>query len=131
VALVTGVFDILHVGHVQLIEAASQHGMVWVGINGDRAVKWLKGEGRPVNTYTDRAAMLAALEHVSAVFEIVDTRVDGAIRAVKPAYWIKGGDYTLETLDKHEVQAANDVGACIILFGRVGDYSTTKILQRL
>jgi D-beta-D-heptose 7-phosphate kinase/D-beta-D-heptose 1-phosphate adenosyltransferase len=131
IALVTGCFDIIHVGHVKLIEAASQHGVVWVGINGDSAVKWLKGEGRPHNTYMDRAILLASMEKVSGVFEIVDTRVGGAIRVVRPAFWVKGGDYTLETLDKDEVQAANEVGARIILFGRVGDYSTTNILKRL
>ncbi len=54
-----------------------------------------------------------------------------ALRMLAPTYWVKGGDYTLATLDPGEVEAARESGTEIILLPTIGEYSTTKILERL
>ena len=137
VVLVTGCFDILHRGRVALFERAAGYKdrkgsiEVWAGLNSDRAVKQLKGASRPVNDYESRAVVIAGLAAVDHVFEIDDVRVAEAIRLVRPIIWVKGGDYTLDTLDKEEVKAANEVQADIELIPILGSYSTTGILRRL
>jgi rfaE bifunctional protein nucleotidyltransferase chain/domain len=131
ICLTTGCFDVLHIGHLRLLEHAATYGVLFVGINTDRSIKELKGDSRPINTLDHRAAMLSALRFVNAVFPIDDLRVDKAIRLINPDFWLKGGDYTLDNLDKDEVKAANDVGAQIVLFRSPHSISTTSILSRL
>jgi rfaE bifunctional protein nucleotidyltransferase chain/domain len=132
ISLATGVFDILHVGHKRLLEeAVIGDEYLFVGINSDRAVKMLKGHDRPINSEMDRAEMMAALQCVGYVFIIDSTRVTDAIRTVRPTKWYKGGDYTLQTLNKEEVKAANEVGADIVIVPATAGYSTTSILSRI
>ena len=127
-----GCFDMLHVGHVRYLEAARALGdQLMVGVNADWAVKALKGPGRPVNTTSDRMTVLAALNCVSYVVPIDSVRVDDFIRDTKAAVWAKGGDYTLDTLDKGEVAAANDVGTKIEIIPATEGFSTTKTLKKL
>jgi len=133
ILLATGCFDILHRGHVQLLEEARDSfpgHPVWLGLNSDRAVRELKGEPRPVNDFESRAIVMAGLESVHHVFEIDDVRVADAIRLILPRVWLKGGDYTLETLDQEERKAAEEVGAKIHLVPTIQGYSTTNILKK-
>lgn len=137
--LATGCFDILHRGHVELLircreiadSGARGPGNVAVGLNSDRAVKMLKGESRPIHCYSDRAYVMAGLEMVDFVFEIDDMRVAETIRQLRPTIWVKGGDYTIDTLDKGEVAAADEVGTSIQFVPAVAGYSTTSILSKL
>lgn len=136
--LATGCFDILHRGHVELLEICRSIadpktviGNVAVGLNSDRSVVMLKGHTRPIHKYEDRAFMMSALESVDFVFQIDSLRVTDAIRALRPTDWVKGGDYTLDTLDKDEVKAANEVGAKIHIVPTIGKHSTTNILSKL
>lgn len=134
IVLATGCFDILHLGHVLMLEQVRKRYptlMLWIGINSDAAVGALKGPGRPVHDYRSRATVMAALECVNKVFEIDDIRVAAALRMVRPQVWVKGGDYTLETLDQTEVAAANEVQADILIIPTIGNYSTTSILGKL
>lgn len=132
IGLCTGVFDVIHVGHKRMLEeAASSCDEVVVGINSDNAVMALKGPGRPINSEMDRAEMLAGLVAVGSVFIINATNVAEAIRMVKPAKWFKGGDYTLQTLDPHEVATAREVGAEIVLIPSTKGYSSTGIINKL
>lgn len=130
--ITNGCFDILHVGHIRYLEAARALGdQLVVGVNTDWAVKALKGEGRPINPFRDRMAVLAALQCVSYVVPIDDIRVDGFIRQMRATTWVKGGDYTLDTLDQGEVKAARDVGTKIVILPVVQGVSTTNILKRV
>lgn len=134
IILATGCFDVLHRGHVELFQMARARrpsGLLWVGLNSDRAVRELKGPERPVHSYPDRAYVVAALQSVDRVFEIDDMRVAETIRLIRPIAWIKGGDYTLNTLDKDEVAAAREVDAEIVLIPTIGNYSTTNTLKKL
>lgn len=129
IVLVTGCFDVIHVGHVNLLRHAATFGPVVVGVNCDEAVRTLKGPTRPVNTLNDRMAVLGAMNDVMWVMPVWDLRVNKTILAIRPNYWVKGGDYAIDTLDKDEVAAARAVGAEIIIFPSTG-HSTTKILSK-
>jgi D-beta-D-heptose 7-phosphate kinase/D-beta-D-heptose 1-phosphate adenosyltransferase len=130
--LTNGCFDTLHVGHIRLLERASMFGsQLVVAINSDASVRMLKGEGRPIFWLSERMEMIAALSYVTLVTSFPDNNVANVIRHLRPHCWIKGFGYTMDTLDKSEVQAANDVGAAIVILPKFGEYSTTGILERM
>src|SRR5215467_14533972 len=90
-----GCFDLLHLGHVRYLQAARALGdFLAVGLNGDRSVCELKGTGRPITTETDRAEILAALQCVDLVTIFPKTRATQFLVAVRPAVYVKGGDYS-------------------------------------
>ena len=96
-----GCFDLLHLGHVTYLETARGQGdVLLVGVNGDDSVRKLKGPGRPVNTEGDRAAVLAGLESVTAVFVFREPEATEFLRMAEPDVYVKGGDYTLDTLNQ-------------------------------
>lgn len=131
IAFTNGCFDLIHRGHVELLTRASSYGKLFVGINDDVAVRALKGPTRPVNKELDRAFLVAALQCVAVVVIIRDTNVAEALRRLAPDSWIKGGDYTLDTLNKDEVDAAREAGTDIVLLPHLTDISSTKILERM
>ena len=95
-----GCFDLLHLGHVRYLEAARARGdILIVGVNGDQSVRQLKGPGRPLNDERTRAEVLAALECVDVVTIFPEVRATRFIEAVRPAIYVKGGDYSSETLN--------------------------------
>lgn len=131
VILTNGCFDILHVGHVLLLEMArSLGGGLVVGLNADWAVARLKGPTRPVNSEKDRARVIAALASVSLVTIFPSDNAVELIKRVRPHVWVKGGDYTLETLNQDEVAMAAAVGAAIRILPKAEGYSTTNVLAR-
>ena len=122
-----GVFDILHLGHVTYLETARNCGdALLVGVNGDAAVRELKGKGRPVNSETDRAAVLAALESVSAICIFPEKTMTKFLAAAQPDIYVKGGDYTLETLNQDERRAVESAGGKIEIIPFVPGKSTTE-----
>lgn len=131
VAYTNGCFDLLHRGHVELLTRASAYGHLFVGINDDAAVRSLKGPARPVNTEKDRAFVVAELRCVAVVVIIRDTTMSDALRRLAPDFWIKGGDYTMKTLNEKEVMAANEAGTDIVLLPHLTDISSTKIMERM
>jgi rfaE bifunctional protein nucleotidyltransferase chain/domain len=127
-----GCFDLLHVGHVRYLRAARALGDVLiVGLNGDRSVYELKGAGRPVMTQHDRAEILAALESVDLVTVFPEIRATKFLAAVRPAVYVKGGDYTSETLDQEEGMILKDVGAAIRLIPFEKGYSTSGLIEQI
>ena len=127
-----GCFDLLHLGHVTYLEKARNLGdLLLVGVNSDAAVRGLKGEGRPVNNEHDRAAVLAALESVDAVCIFPDVRATQFLAAAQPDVYVKGGDYTLDTLDQTERGVVEQGGGKIELIPFVPGKSTTSLLQKL
>ena len=127
-----GCFDLLHVGHVRYLQAARGLGdMLAVGLNGDRSVRELKGNGRPFNNEGDRAEMLAALECVDFVTIFPEMRATQFILAAQPAIYAKGGDYTSETLNAEERAALQKLGAEIRIIPFEKGYSTSLLLEQL
>ena len=124
-----GCFDLLHVGHVRYLQAARELGdMLVVAVNGDESVRALKGPTRPVNPEADRAEVLAGLGCVDLVTIFPDVRATGLIRSVRPHLYVKGGDYTPDSLDADERAALAEVGAEVQILPLVPGRSTTKIL---
>ena len=94
VVFTNGCFDLLHEGHVRYLETAKGLGDVLIlGLNSDRSVTTLKGEGRPINTQMDRAYILAALEAVDYVVIFDEDTPYNLIKAIKPHTLVKGSDY--------------------------------------
>ena len=99
--MTNGCFDLLHLGHVTYLETARNLGdALLVGVNSDAAVRGLKGEGSPLNNESDRAAVIAALRAVNYVCIFPDVRATEFLAAAKPDIYVKGGDYTLDTLEQ-------------------------------
>jgi len=127
-----GCFDILHLGHVTYLENARNFGdALLVGVNSDEATRKLKGAGRPVNSETDRAAVLAALAGVDGVCIFTDTAATKFLAAAQPDIYVKGGDYTLETLNQDERRAVESAGGKIVLVPFVPGKSTTSLLEKI
>lgn len=130
IVFTNGVFDILHVGHVQLLRRAKALGdLLVVGVNSDRSVRRLKGPHRPVNQERDRLALVMALDAVDhAVLFDADHPAD-LIRALRPHIHVKGGDYAGKQLP--EEVAVAEVGACTVLLPLVAGRSTTGLIDRI
>ena len=130
--LTNGCFDLLHLGHVRYLEAARSLGdRLVVAINGDDSVRALKGEGRPLNRERERAEVVAALECVDHVVIFSEVRVTRLLEQVRPAIYVKGGDYTADTLDPEERAALEKTGAQIRILPFEPGYSTSGLIERL
>lgn len=127
-----GCFDLLHLGHVTYLEAARNLGdALLVGVNGDSGVQRLKGAGRPINEEHDRAAVLAALASVDGVFIFPELRAVQFLSRARPDIYVKGGDYTLETIDQEERRAVEQAGGRIVFIPFVPGKSTTALVEKI
>jgi rfaE bifunctional protein nucleotidyltransferase chain/domain len=127
-----GCFDLLHLGHVTYLETARNLGdALLVGVNADSAVSELKGPNRPVTPEDDRAAVLAALESVDAVCIFTERTATSFLALAQPDIYVKGGDYTVETINQQERQAVESAGGKISIIPFVPGKSTTAILQKI
>jgi len=123
-----GCFDLLHVGHVSLLEQARQMGdRLIVAVNSDRSVRRLKGGGRPLVPERERSQVLAALSAVDAVVVFDETTPLRLIEALRPDVLVKGGDYT-----RRDVVGATEVqswGGRLELVPVVVGHSTTALIE--
>ena len=127
-----GCFDLLHVGHVRYLQAARALGDVLVvGLNGDRSVHELKGAGRPIANQFDRAEILAAMACVDLVTIFPEIRATKFLAAVRPAVYVKGGDYTPRTLDEEELAILKEIKAEIRLIPFETGYSTSGLIEQI
>jgi D-beta-D-heptose 7-phosphate kinase/D-beta-D-heptose 1-phosphate adenosyltransferase len=131
VVFTNGVFDLLHVGHVTVLEAArAEGGALVVGVNSDDSVRRLaKGDDRPLVPWTERARVLAALACVDCVVPFEEATPLELIRALRPDVLVKGADYALE-----EIVGAADVtawGGRVVRIPLVAGKSTTDLIRRL
>lgn len=127
-----GCFDLLHAGHVAYLEAARSLGdALLVGLNGDSSVRELKGPTRPLNAEADRARVLAALECVSAVVVFPEKRAVRFLSEARPDLYVKGGDYTLETIDQDERRAVESGGGRIVFIPFLPGRSTTGLVAKI
>lgn len=127
-----GCFDLLHLGHVTYLEAARNRGdMLLIGVNGDEGVRQLKGPTRPINSEFDRAAVLASLQCVDGVCIFADKTATRFLAHAQPDIYVKGGDYTLETLNQDERRTVEQAGGRIVIQPFVPGKSTTSILEKI
>ena len=127
-----GCFDLLHPGHVTYLESARNQGdALLLGLNGDDSVRQLKGEGRPVNSEADRAVVVAALQSVDAVCIFAEKTATRFLAAAQPDIYVKGGDYTLETVNQDERRTVEQGGGRLIIIPVVPGKSTTTLLGKI
>ena len=124
---VNGTFDVLHRGHLDLLNYAKSLGeYVVVGIDSDERVKQMKGSTRPINRLMDRAHMLANLKSVDEVrFFGNDKELENLVKDVKPDIMVVGSDW------KGKSVIGSYWAADLHFFDRVGDYATTKTIQSI
>ncbi len=130
IVFTNGCFDLLHVGHITLLEDCHRFGSKLIlGLNADASVSRLKGPSRPIVAERERARVMAALASVDAVVLFADDTPLDLIRTLTPDVLVKGGDYTIETVVGHElVQAA---GGRVEIIPTVEGFSTTNIVKKL
>ncbi len=129
IVFTNGCFDILHIGHIRLLEEARRRGdRLIVGVNSDSSVRRLKGASRPVVGEVERARVLAALSAVDAVVVFEEDTPLRLIEAIRPDVLVKGGDYTEDkVLGANEVRAA---GGRVELIPLVPGTSTTQLIAK-
>ena len=130
IALANGCFDILHRGHVALLQEARRAADVLiVAVNADESVRRLKGSADPVNTLGDRLEVLVALSCVDNVIPFDEDRPTELIGALRPDLLVKGGDYTEDTIP--EAGLVRDLGGRVHIVPRVPLHSTAPIVQQV
>jgi D-glycero-beta-D-manno-heptose 1-phosphate adenylyltransferase len=131
VVFTNGVFDILHRGHVACLQAARRlGGSLVLGLNSDASARQLgKGPDRPLNPELDRAFVLAGLEAVSLVILFDERTPVALLRRVRPAIYVKGGDYDMEALE--ETAVVRSWGGRSIAMPFVEGYSTSSLVRRV
>jgi D-glycero-beta-D-manno-heptose 1-phosphate adenylyltransferase len=127
-----GCFDLLHLGHVTYLESARNQGdALLIGVNSDEAVRQLKGPTRPVNSEFDRAAVLAALQSADGVCIFEEKRATRFLECSQPDIYVKGGDYTIATIDQEERRLVEQMGGRIVIVPIVPGKSTTVMLEKI
>jgi len=133
--LTNGCFDILHVGHVRYLEQARSLGdALAVGLNSDASTRRLKGPGRPVNSEGDRAEILAALATVDYVTIFDEDTAAELVEAIRPAIYVKGGDYPADA----DAAGFPPEGRLVLAYGGsveilpyLDGHSTTGLIKRV
>jgi rfaE bifunctional protein nucleotidyltransferase chain/domain len=127
IILANGCFDLFHVGHVRyLIGAKSLDGFLIVGINSDRQVSQLKGQGRPLMPEAERAEIVAAFRAVDAVTVFDEPTVEELIKAIRPDYHAKGTDYTTDNVPERDI--VREYGGTVAIVGDPKDHSSTDLI---
>ena len=123
---INGCFDVLHRGHVELFKFAKSKGdFVIVGIDSDFRVQELKGPSRPINSEEDRKFMLESIEYIDKVVIFqTSSELRGMIHHFNPDIMIVGSDY------KNKNVIGSEYAKELIFFDRIGNYSTTNILEK-
>ncbi|MBD3345618.1 MAG: D-glycero-beta-D-manno-heptose 1-phosphate adenylyltransferase [Chitinivibrionales bacterium] len=124
-----GCFDIIHSGHVQYLTDAARLGdLLVVGINSDESVRKLKGPNRPIQSEQNRAAVLASLCMIDAVFVFSEENPLAFLEILKPDIHVKGGDYPDNIIEKPVVEK---YGGVIKIVSLKSGYSTSSIIEKI
>jgi D-beta-D-heptose 7-phosphate kinase/D-beta-D-heptose 1-phosphate adenosyltransferase len=130
IVFTNGCFDLVHVGHLRLLERARSLGdALIVGLNSDRSVRELKGPERPIIPEAERAELLAGLAVVDYVVIFDEPTPLNLIKAIMPNVLVKGGDWTPETIvGRAEVE---DAGGKVVVIPLVERYSTSGLVDKI
>ena len=130
IVFTNGCFDLLHIGHITLLEDCRRFGSkLVVAMNTDRSVSALKGPARPIVGENERTRVMGALASVDLVTLFDEETPLELIRAMKPDVLVKGGDYAVETVVGHEEVLA--AGGRVEIVPTVEGFSTTNILKKM
>lgn len=132
IVFTNGCFDIFHAGHVSLLNESKNFGdILIVGMNSDKSVRLLKGEGRPINGEDDRALIISSICVVDHVIIFDEFSVIDLIKFIKPDIITKGGDYTVEQLSEVGGDFMKEIGGEVKLIPITKETSTTKIIKKI
>ena len=127
-----GVYDLLHPGHVEYLSGARNLGDgLLICCNGDASVKAIKGPKRPIVDEQNRAYMLASLSCVDAVVLFQEPEALNSLVTIKPDTYVKGGDYTIDTINQNERKALEKLGTEIKFIPFKDGFSTTMMIDRI
>ncbi len=130
VVLANGCFDLLHVGHVRYLAAARALGdVLFVGINGDAAVRRLKGPGRPLMPAGERVELLTALRPVDHVVVFEEDTADRLVSLLRPDIHAKGTDYTEASVP--EAASVRAAGGRVAIVGDPKDHGTRDLIKQI
>ena len=130
VVFTNGCFDLLHVGHVRMLEGAAELGdRLIVGVNRDSSVRRLKGPDRPFVPFAERAELVAGLEAVDWVVGFAEETPLGLIQAIRPHVLVKGGDWPAERIVGRRLVLARDGEVVLIPFHE--GLSTSRLARRI
>ena len=130
IVFTNGCFDILHAGHVRYLEKARSFGDCLVlGLNTDASVRGNTGPSRPITGELDRAEVVGALKAVDYVVLFGEKTAETIIAKVRPDVYVKGGDYTLETLP--EAKIVQSYGGRVEFVQMVAGRSTTNVIKKI
>lgn len=130
IAWTNGCFDILHVGHiVYLAGARAQADVLVVGLNSDESVRAIKGPERPIVTEQERAAVLSALRCVDYVTIFGERDAVRHLDVLRPDVYVKGGDYTMDTINQDERRFIEGYGGKVVLIPGVTGRSSTAVIN--
>lgn len=130
IVFTNGCFDILHRGHIAYLNRAKALGDVLIiGLNSDNSIRKLKGPERPINSLEDRAQVLAALSCVDHIVPFDDDTPHEVIRRIRPHIFVKGGDYTMETLP--EASLVDQLGGRVEILPYLESYSTSNVIEKI
>ena len=129
IVFTNGCFDIIHPGHLKLLNFCKSKGDIVVcALDSDKSVTNLKGKGRPVNTFAQRAKLLSELPAVDYVIEFESNDLEDLLLSLKPDILVKGGDYTIGTVVGSEIILNN--GGEVVIFPLFETFSSTKIIEK-
>lgn len=127
-----GVFDMLHPGHVQYLTKARAKGdALAIALNSDISVKELKDPRRPIINEEDRCLMLEALECIDCIVLFSKKQALDTIIALQPDIYVKGGDYTIDTIDQDERVELEKMGSAIEFISFKDGFSTTEMIKKI
>ncbi|HOE62447.1 MAG TPA: D-glycero-beta-D-manno-heptose 1-phosphate adenylyltransferase [Candidatus Sumerlaeota bacterium] len=130
IVFTNGCFDLIHVGHVRLLQEARNRGdCLIVGLNTDASIRRIKGDKRPLLDESQRGRIVAAFESVDYVLFFDEDTPEELIREIKPDVLVKGGDYTMEAVAGR--QEVWDAGGEVILYTPVPGRSTSAIIENI
>ena len=131
VVFTNGIFDLLHVGHLEYLEQAKALGdHLVVGVNGDATAYRLKGFGRPLVPAEERARLLAALEPVDTVVTFNQDTAEQLVDALRPDLYVKGGDWN-ELRPPPEASVVRAYGGQVKYLPYLPNHSTTNLIERI
>jgi D-beta-D-heptose 7-phosphate kinase/D-beta-D-heptose 1-phosphate adenosyltransferase len=130
VVFTNGCFDLLHPGHLALLEASAAEGdVLLVAINGDASVARLKGAGRPIYPAAERAELLLALRWVDAVTVFEEDTPRETIEIVRPQVLVKGAEYGAGAIVGEDIVVGS--GGRVVRFAMMPGYSTSGVVSKM
>lgn len=132
IVLTNGCFDLVHAGHIYSLEKAAALGdELWVALNSDSSVRKLKGINRPIYSQNERAYLLGALESVDLTFFFDRTNLAQEIKRLRPDFYAKSGDYSLDNLNTEEHKALEEANTKICFVPFLEGFSTSRTVKSI